>query len=74
MEQSAVEFTVEQLEKLIPSGNQLSIRAILEQANEMFKKQIIDSCNQTEFEDIDGMGIHDTITKGEQYYEEKFKK
>jgi hypothetical protein len=34
----------------------------------MEKQQIIDACNQTEFEDIDGMGIHETITKGEQYY------
>lgn len=43
-------------------------------AKETFEKQIIDACNQTEFEDIDGMGIHETITKGEQYYEEVFKK
>ena len=45
----------------------------IEQAKEMEKEQIIDACNQTEFEDVDGMGIHDTITKGEQYYNETFK-
>lgn len=46
----------------------------IEQAKEMEKQHIIDACNQTEFEDIDGMGIHETITKGEQYYNETFKK
>ena len=45
-----------------------------EQAKELEKQQIIDACNQTEFEDIDGMGIHETITKGEQYYNETFNK
>jgi len=45
----------------------------IEQAKEMEKEQIIDACNQTEFEDVDGMGIHDTITKGEEYYNETFK-
>ena len=39
----------------------------------MEKKQIINACNQTDFEDINGMGIHETITKGEQYYNETFK-
>jgi hypothetical protein len=36
---TAVEFAVEQLEQLIPSGHQLAIRAILEQAKEMEKQQ-----------------------------------
>ena len=38
------------------------------------KKQIIDACNQIEFEDIDNFGIADTITKGEQYYNKRFNK
>ena len=38
------------------------------------KRQLINACNQKEFEDINGMGIHETITKGEQYYKEKFEK
>jgi len=45
----------------------------IDQAKEIEKQQIEDACNQTEFEDIDGMGIHETITKGEQYYNETFK-
>lgn len=48
------------------------IKRIDEELLELEKHQIIDSCNQTEFEDIDGFGIHDTITKGEQYYNNKF--
>jgi len=36
---TAVEFAVEKLEKFIPSGNQLVIRIILEQAKEMEKEQ-----------------------------------
>jgi hypothetical protein len=37
--QTAVEFAVEKLEKFIPSGNQLIIHIILEQAKEMEKQQ-----------------------------------
>jgi hypothetical protein len=40
MEQTAVEFAVEQLEKFIPAGNQIAIYAILEQAKEMEKQRI----------------------------------
>jgi hypothetical protein len=35
MKQTAVEFAVEKLEKFIPSGNQIAIYSILEQANKM---------------------------------------
>lgn len=38
----------------------------------MEKQQIIDACNQEEFEDIDGYGIHETISKGEQYYNQTY--
>ena len=38
--QTAVEFAVEKLENLIPSGNQLAIGIILNQAKEMEKEQI----------------------------------
>ena len=38
------------------------------------KEQIIDAANQNQFEDVDGMGICDTITKGEQYYSETYGK
>ena len=43
-------------------------------AKQKEKQQIIDSCNQIEIDAIDGMGIHETITKGEQYYNETFNK
>ena len=36
--QTAVEFAVEKLEKLIPSGNQIAIYAILEQAKQIEKE------------------------------------
>ena len=39
---------------------------LFEQANKIFKQQIIDACNQQKFKDIDG------LTKGEQYYNEIF--
>jgi hypothetical protein len=39
-QQTAVEFAVEKLEKFIPSGNQLAVLAILEQAKEMEKQQM----------------------------------
>jgi len=41
---------------------------------EMHKQEIMNAVNQNEFEDIDGGGISETITKGEHYYQETFKK
>ena len=41
MKQTAVDFAVEQLEKLISSGNQIIIGIILEKAKQMEKEQII---------------------------------
>lgn len=43
---TAVDFAVEKLEKFIPSGNQIAIEAILEQAKEMEKNQIVTSYNE----------------------------
>jgi phage terminase Nu1 subunit (DNA packaging protein) len=69
MKQTAVEWLLEQLKE---THTQRKWEEIIEQALDMEKQQIIDACNQTEFEDIDGMGIHEAITKGEQYYKESF--
>jgi hypothetical protein len=46
MKQTAVDFAVEQLEKLIPSGNQIIIRIILQKAKEMEKEQIMEAYRQ----------------------------
>ena len=43
MKQTAVDFAVEQLEKLIPTGNQIIIGIILKKAKEMEKGQIIEA-------------------------------
>ena len=70
---TAVEWLIHQL----ITQNEVALKGenykLFEIAKEMEKEQIIDACNQTEFEDIDGMGIHETITKGEEYYNEIFK-
>ena len=42
MKQSSIEFAVTSLEKLIPSGNQLVVGAILLQAKEMHKEEMIE--------------------------------
>ena len=39
----------------------------------MEKEQIIDACNQTEFEEEDNFGIAENLTKGEQYYKETYR-
>ncbi len=77
-QQSAVEWLEEQLFdslgiELTEHQSKLANEIFFKQAKEMFEKQIIDACNQKEFEELDGMGIHETITKGEQYYEQTFK-
>lgn len=43
-----------------------------ERYNQMEKEQIEMACNQQEFEDIDGLGICETISKGQQYYNETY--
>jgi hypothetical protein len=43
MKQTAVDFAVEQLEKLIPTGNQIIIGIILDKAKEMERDQIENS-------------------------------
>jgi len=45
---------------------------LLDQAKQMEKEQIEMACNQQEFEDIDGLGICETISKGQQYYNETY--
>jgi len=49
--------------------NKLMLEATF-QAEEMEKEQIINACNQTEFEEEDNLGIAENLTKGEQYYKE----
>jgi len=45
---------------------------LLDQTKQMEKEQIEMACDQQEFEDIDGLGICETISKGEQYYNETY--
>jgi len=74
-EQTAIDWLVSQLNNM--SWGHISIdvpKEMIEQAKQMEKQHIIDAANQFEFQDIHGYGICDTITKGEQYYLETFKK
>lgn len=71
MKPTAVEFAVEQLEQLIPSGNQILIRAILIEAKEMEKEQIIYFANDLLAQnDTNYIAMPDLA---EQYYNETFK-
>lgn len=65
---TAVEFAVEKLEKFIPSGNQLVIHIILEEAKEMEKQQIIDAY-ENGYSDSDN-----TFELNKEYYTEILKK
>ena len=49
------------------------INRIDEELLEMEKQQIIDACNQEECLGSSGYGIHEDITKGEEYYNVTFK-
>jgi hypothetical protein len=46
----------------------------IEKAKYLHQIEIISACNQKEFSDDDGLGIYETITKGEQYFIETYKK
>ena len=78
MKQAAVNWLLEQLEgtdsKIARVIGLKKYNEIVQQAKAMEKEQIVDACNQNEFEDIDGFGIHETLTKGEQYYNETYGK
>jgi hypothetical protein len=64
MKQSSIEFAVTSLEKLIPSGNDLVIGAILLQAKAMHKEEIENAY-------VSNSMIR-TRSKAEQYYNETF--
>ena len=71
MKQTAVEWLFRQLWD--EPKDKFTWYAILKHAKAMHKDEVIDACNQEEFQEIDGYGIHETISKGEQYYNETFK-
>ena len=66
MKQSSIEFAVTSLEKLIPSGNQLVIGAILEQAKAMHKEEI-----ENAYWD-GGQWVPTSGSQCEEYYNETF--
>jgi hypothetical protein len=70
--QSAVEFAVNKLANLIPSGNQILIRAILIEAKEMEKQQIMESYKDSTSQFSVDARI-DYPKSAEQYYNEQFK-
>jgi hypothetical protein len=70
--QTAIEFAVEKLAKFIPSGNQLVIHIILQEAKEIEKKQIIDTWDDG-YETGYGY-LSAKFDNAEQYYNETFKK
>jgi hypothetical protein len=70
MKQTAVDFAVEQLEKLIPSGNQILIGIILGKAKEMERQQIVEAVSYC----LDAaMTEEEAYKEGEQYFEETYK-
>ena len=71
---TAVEFLVIQLHGKQQGVNSNSYNSIIERAKEIEKKQIINACNQEECFGSSGYGIHEDITKGEEYYNVTFNK
>ena len=74
-QQTAVDFAVEQLEKLIPSGNQILIGIILEKAKEMEKEQIEDAYDSGQVLGLylGSINEDETDQTGEIFYQEKYK-
>lgn len=78
MKQSSIEFAVTSLEKLIPSGNDLVVGAILLQAKEMHKEEIMDAFQEGKW---DGWENHKLKVEDKEsqwtdpahYYNETFK-
>jgi hypothetical protein len=70
--QTAVEWLYEQM--FLSPKSIIEYRNILDQAKAMHKEEIINACNQNEFEEEDNLGIAENLTKGEQYYNETYEK
>jgi hypothetical protein len=68
MKQTAVDFAVEQLEKLIPTGNQIIIGIILDKAKEMEKEQIIEAYDSGVWD----VGCRNSDSK--RYFKETYEK
>ena len=71
MKQSSIEWVANQLEKLIPSGNQLAIAAILEQAKEMHKGELQNTWEDSRIEYMGDDYIGETKSF-DDYYNETF--
>jgi hypothetical protein len=71
MKQSSIEWVANQLEKLIPSGNQLAIGAILEQAKVMHKEELLDTWEDSRIEYMGDDYIGKTKSF-DDYYNETF--
>ena len=69
MKQTAVDFAVQQLEKLIPSGNQIIIGIILDKAKQMEKEQIKEAYQIVDL-DIQHKDVGEI--NSEQYYKETY--
>ena len=69
--ETAIEWLFKQLWE--EPKDKFTWNAILSKAKEMEKRQIINACNQEECFGSSGYGIHEDITKGEEYYNETFK-
>ena len=67
--QTAVDYAVEKLEKFIPSGNQIAIEAILNNAKEMEKQQI----KKAFLKNNNSISITNALENFEQYYNDIFK-
>jgi hypothetical protein len=67
--QTAVDFAIEQLEKLIPNGNQIAIFVIKEQAKQMEKEQIKDAFTDGCIGELYELNAYYTSDK---YYEETY--
>lgn len=72
--QTAVEFAVDKLEKFIPGGNQIAIFAILEQAKQMEKDQIMEACGVGFNDGQSYMDGNPKFQSAEQYYNETYGK
>ena len=76
--QTAVEQLINEMESLLEQPYVNPKNALNDCINlaynkiQMEKEQIEMACNQQEFEDIDGLGICETISKGQLYYNETY--
>ena len=74
MTKTAVDWLINEIDRLEVWDNQLALDVLIQQANEMFRQQMIESFNQGMNNSIDYFDPTDETPESHKYYNETYGK